>query len=289
MPRGSDTYAERLSRGLEPVTGAEKVMAGLGVLNVLLLVLHDAYAAVLPELVTWAVFPVDLVLVGVFAVEIVVRARRASSTVGYLRTHWYDVVGVVPVASTTFRAFRLVRLVRMYVAAHTDWTAETSWHAALVRGLVVRFRGVIVEEITAPILRAGLRLSLVPLRRARLASVAGRTIEAQRSQIKAVVRRSLDSTKGLSHLSGTRAGERVADAVTDTVLDTVVGTLDSEEMNALIADSVEDAVAELSRNVSGAGPRPMAGPATEVDVDKIAERVLDGDEAPAPATRAPRA
>jgi hypothetical protein len=199
-----DRYAERLSRGLEPVTTGEKAMAGLGAFNVLLLVLNDAYAALLPSIVSWAVVPVDLALVAVFAVEFVTRARRASSTYGYVRTHWYDAIGLVPVASTAFRAFRLVRIARIWVVARTDWQEETSWHTALVRGLVVAFRGVIVEEIAAPILRTGLRLSLVPLRRARVASVTASTLESQREQIKAVVEKSLEETKGVSHLSGRR-------------------------------------------------------------------------------------
>lgn len=286
MPASPDTYSEQLSRGLEPVTTTERVMASLGVFNVLLLVVHDAYAALLPRIVNLAVVPVDLALVAVFAVELIARARRADSTIGYLRTHWYDVVGVIPVTSATFRAFRLVRLLRMYVVTHAEPREDASWHVALARGLVVRFRSVIVEEITAPILRTALRLSLVPLRRARLASVAGRTLESQRGQIRAVVRKSLSETKGVNRLSDTEAGSRFADAVTNTVLDTVVGTLDSDEMNDLLADSVEQVVAEVTRNVSGTGSKPMAGPATEVDVDAITADLLDEpvDDVPEPAT-----
>lgn len=250
-------------------------MAGLGVVNVLLLILEDAYAAFLPTIVSKAIVPVDLALVALFAVELVIRAWRASSTVGYLRSHWYDVVGIVPVASVGFRAFRLVRLARIYVVARMDWEGEPGWHTVLVRGLVVRFRSVLLEEITDPIVMAGIRVVKAPLRRARFASLLGRTLDTQRRQVHAVVGASLRNTKGLKRVTDTRYGRRLTEAITEAVLDSVVDTLDSDEMNELLANSVEDVLTEVARNVKEAGYTATGGRA---EVPSAAALALEAAE-----------
>lgn len=247
------THAERLSRGLEPVTTGEWIMAGLGAFNVLILLLEDAYAAFLPNIVSQLVVPVDLALVAIFAVELVVRVSKASSKIGYLTTHWYDVVGLVPIASVGFRAFRLVRFVRIFVVQRMDWTREANWHTALVRGVIVRFRDVLLEEITDPIMMAGIRVIKAPLKRARFASVLASTLETQRRQVHAVVAASLRNTKGLKRVTDTRYGRRLTEAITDAALDSVVDTLHSDEMNDLVANSVEDVLTEVARNVKETG------------------------------------
>lgn len=263
-PSPSDE-ADRLARGLEPVTVGEWIMVGLAGLDVLLLLLQDAYATLLPDLVAMAVYPIDLAIVGIFAVELVVRSGRARSRSAYVRSHWYDVIGLIPIASVGLRAVRLVRLARIYVVQRLDWEGERSWEFALVRAVIVRFRDVLLEEITTPVIMAGIRLVKAPLKRARFASVVGSTIDTQRRQVHAVVRASLRNTKGVKRLAGTKAGQRLTEEVTELVLDSVVDTLHSDEMNDLVANSVEDVLVAVADNVKDSAYEFSGGRIEPVD------------------------
>lgn len=231
-------------------------MLGLAAVNVLILFAAGAYAAFLPALVLKLVVPIDLALVVVYAIEFLGRLARADRKLLFAKNHWYDVVGMVPVASVSFRAFRLVRLVRVYVVTRLDWEGEPSWHKAFVRGVVRRYLDVLLQELTAPIMFAGIQMVKKPLKKARFAALMGRTLDTQRRKIHAVVGVTLRNTKGVKQMAGTKAGQRLTQAVTEAVLDTVVDTLKSDEMNELVANATEDVLNEVTANMTGA-PAPV--------------------------------
>lgn len=56
---------------------------------------------------------IDLALVAVFLVDFVVRALRAADRREYLRRHWYDVLGLIPLYAESLSWLRLARLVRV--------------------------------------------------------------------------------------------------------------------------------------------------------------------------------
>lgn len=235
----------------------EWLMLGLAAINVLLLFAAVGYAAFLPALVLKLVIPIDLALVLIYAVEYLGRLARADRKMAFVRNHWYDLVGLVPISSVTFRAFRLVRLVRIYVVKRLDWEGEPSWHKAFVRGVVRRYLDVLLQELTAPIMFAGVQMVKTPLKKARFAAMMGRILDTQRRQVKAVVGVTLRNTKGVKQVAGTKAGQRLTDAVTEAVMDTVVDTLKSDEMNELIANATEDVLNEVTSGMTGATP-PVA-------------------------------
>ncbi len=235
----------------------EWLMLGLATVNVLLLFAADAYAAFLPALVLKLVVPIDLALVLIYAVEYLGRLARADRKTAFVRNHWYDLIGLVPISSVTFRAFRLVRVVRIYVVSRLEWEGEPSWHKAFVRGVVRRYLDILLQELTAPLLFAGVQMVKKPLKKARFAAMMGRILDTQRRQVKAVVGVTLRNTKGLKQVAGTQAGRRLTDAVTEAVMDTVVDTLKSDEMNELIANATEDVLNEVTAGMTGATP-PVA-------------------------------
>ena len=48
---------------------------------------------------------------GIFAVEFVWRWRRSGMGWRFLRSYWYEVLGMVPLSDPAFRSFRLLRIV----------------------------------------------------------------------------------------------------------------------------------------------------------------------------------
>jgi len=105
MP-SSDAKTDRLSRGFEPVHAGEWIMTGLAVLNVLILFAANAYAAFLPTIALKLVVPIDLALLVVFAIEFIGRLARVDDRLRFVKTHWYDAAGLVPITGMPFRAIR---------------------------------------------------------------------------------------------------------------------------------------------------------------------------------------
>lgn len=265
-----ESDAELLSRGFEPVGREDWVMLVIAAADVLLLLAKDVYGSFLPQLAERIIVGVDLVIVGIFAIEFLTEMFRASSKLRYTKNHWYEVVGLVPIAHWGFRAFRLVRLLRYWVVLHVPPGRyhDRSWHAALVRGIIGHYRGVLLEEITDPIVLASISAIEGPLTRARFAGTIGERLDTRRENIQAVVREAVENTKGVGPLLSTRTGRRLVIQVTNEVLDQVILTLESDELNQVLSESIQDVLDELREKVrekeyrvaGGSRLRPAFGP-----------------------------
>lgn len=248
----TEDLAHLMSRGFEPVQRREWFMVGLAVADVFLLVARDAYGALAPETVRQAVYVVDLAVVLVFGAEFVVRAMRASNFILYARSHWYDVVGLVPIAHPALRAFRLVRLLRMYTVATFPLEADRThlWEWALLRGLIRKYRAILVEEITDPIVLASLDVVEGPLVRARFAASVGASLTERRSHVHTIVEDAVRNTRGASHVLRLEWGRKLVENITDAILDASIHALRSDELNEVISDTVEGILAEIREKVN---------------------------------------
>lgn len=250
-PRVPPSMAERLSRGFEPVTIRDWTFVGLAVVSIVLLVARDVYGGFLPPLADQLIVAADLSILLLFAGEFVYEIRRASNKVVYARNHWYEIVGMVPIAHWGLRAFRLVRLLRMYVVERypEEVEPERDWSYALVRGLIMHYRNVLLEEITDPIIMTSLNVIEDPLARAEHAKALGASIRERRENIHAIVLDSVTNTKGLRTFARTRYGQDIVRAVTESTLETTIHTLESEELNKVISDSIREVLDEVRSKV----------------------------------------
>ncbi|MDX1611284.1 MAG: hypothetical protein R3185_02870, partial [Candidatus Thermoplasmatota archaeon] len=148
---------------------------------------------------------------------------------------------------------------RIYVVRKLDWQSEPDWHQALVRGGVRKYLNVLLQELTAPIMYAGVQLVKAPLKRAKFAALMGNVLDTQRKQVHSVVSVTLANTKGVKQVVDNAPMRKLTEVITNAVLDTVVDTLKSDEMNDLIANATEDVLNEVTRNMTGAeAPAKMA-------------------------------
>ncbi len=243
--------AERFSRGFEPVLKEDWVMLTIAVIDILALIARDVYGSFIPPLADRIIVGADLAIIAIFAIEFLAEMRRASSKLGYTRTHWYELVGMVPIAHWGFRMFRLVRLLRIYVVKTypPEVRPERDWSHALVRGMIIHYRNVLLEEITDPIVLTSINVIEGPLVRARFAHTIGDTLEERRVNIQTVVEDAIRQTRGVGHILSTRYGRQLVETITDNVLENVVQTLRSEELNEVISESIQDVLNEVRERV----------------------------------------
>lgn len=243
--------ASRLSRGFEPVTAGDWVMVAIAVVDILLLIARDVYANLLPTLAADVIIWVDLGILALFVLEFLGELRKASSKLLYTRNHWYEVVGMIPVAHWGIRIFRLVRLLRIYVVKTFPLEAapERDWSYALVRGLISHYRSVLLEEITDPIVITSIGVIKGPMTRARWAGAIGESLQDHRAHIHTIVEDSIEENPRIAPLLKTRTGRRMVHQITDATLDSVIRTLESDELNEVIGESVGQILDELETKV----------------------------------------
>ncbi|MGH3432033.1 MAG: ion transporter, partial [Thermocrispum sp.] len=92
---------------------------------------------------TW-VFVVDTTICGVFAVEFGWRWRKTGWQRSYPLTHWYEVLGMIPIAHPALRGLRLLRVIVIAVRV-----------ARLIyRVFGERFTNRLVDQLTDPLIDA---------------------------------------------------------------------------------------------------------------------------------------
>ncbi|MGB1586387.1 MAG: hypothetical protein ACPHID_05020 [Thermoplasmatota archaeon] len=233
-----------LSRGFEPDTPRERLMITLAALDVLLLFTAASYSAFLPTWLQQWVIPIDLAFVAIFAIEFLTRLARSQERVQFAMSHWYDLVSLLPAASLTLRSLRLVRIVRLWTVKNVDISQDGNWMLALLRAGLQRIQPMLVAILLKPMMSAGVRMVQPPLRRARMAAMAGSILDAQKEGIEQVALASLRIAKPLRPVAESVAGQKLVHAVTVSVLETVAQFLQTDEVNELLSDTVDSVLDE---------------------------------------------
>ncbi|GGK60868.1 ion transporter [Nocardia camponoti] len=137
-----------------PVTTRPKTPSLLGDVVMLILAI---ISVVLVVWVTWfnpgpelyhTLIVADWAICGVFAIEFVWRWHRAGWGWKFPFIYWYDIVGMIPIASPWFRSFRLLRLI--VVAARIGRVADRAFGERVTASVVNNFVGTIVDVIKRP-------------------------------------------------------------------------------------------------------------------------------------------
>ncbi len=250
-------------------------MVGLAGLNLLVLA-GASYLAWLPAWIQPALVYADLGILAIFAIEFLGRLIRTRQRRHFLVTHWYDAVALIPVASGSMRALRLLRLARMYTVARLPTEGETNWMVVLFKHVLTKNLAPILAVLTRPLLGAMIAVVETPIRKARFAALVGTVLDKQRSGIEAATIASLRAIKPTKAMADLDVTKKAVHLITDTVLDTVTDVLQSDELNDLMADAIGDVLRAASGGVSGSNTT-LAG-----DEDAVATSPVPARAAVAP-------
>lgn len=253
MGRKTDAAGRRkgdlLSRGFEPITTKDWALLGLAILDILMLLGRDVYGEFLSETQRQIIYGIDLAIVGIFAIEFLAELGRASRKTQYVTAHWYNLVGIVPIATITFRAFRLVRILHIWVVRTFPSEGEATWTTALVRGIIGHYKDVLLEEITDPIILTSINAIEPPLVRAQFAARLGETLAERRDHLHGVVNEAVRSARGAKHILDFQYGRNLVHGITDAAIDSIVASLNSQELNEVISESIKDILDEVRQRV----------------------------------------
>lgn len=245
----------------ERVRWVDWLMVGLALLSVLMLIVEQAFYATFAAAPAWrfGILGFDLAVCALFGLELAIELRRASDKWHYLKSHWYDVLGMIPIAHPMLRSLRLLRLVRMAVLSGRLVRAHRrSFGDALVAATVLRFREVVVDALSGAVVLRGLGMVEPVLVNARIAERVGELLEGQRREIHLRVQQRMEVQGVKGQLLQVGPVRNMVNAAVDAAVDAAILTLRSEEANHLVQETTRLAFDEMRlqihRRDEGAGP-----------------------------------
>lgn len=232
------------------ITVVDIVMVSLALVSLGLLVYEDVYNP--PPEGRRAIVYIDLTIVGIFALEYLVRLSQAKDKKAFVKSHWYDLVGMVPVSHPIFRGFRLARIFRLVVISGRLLRAtDRSLGEAFLQKQLTKYRAIVVEELTEPIFVAGLKLTENALVKGDYGSAVARALAQQRDTIANHMVNQMRKDTALNLLLKTPGIGPGIERLPGRVLDGVVETLGAPEIDDAIRQVIREIMADLRRGIKG--------------------------------------
>jgi voltage-gated potassium channel len=236
----------------ERVSWVDWFVVALAVVSLGLVIAHEmlpTYLQERPDLLRWFIVA-DLAICGVFAIEFLVRMRGQPSKWSYVKSRWYDVVGMVPVSHPFFRGFRLIRVVRIVVVTSRFVRATNrSFGEMLVESSLRKFRDVVVEVIGGAIMLRSLRTVEPWLVEARFAERIGEAMEHRRDDLHRMVQDAMSRLPG-GKLLRLRPVRGMVSSAEIAAVQAVIDVLKSDELNRVVQQSTANILEELRQQVA---------------------------------------
>ncbi|MDN5744829.1 MAG: ion transporter [Nocardioidaceae bacterium] len=194
-----------------------------------------------------AVVRADYVICGVFAVEFVWRWRRSGMGWSFLRTYWYEVLGMIPLSNPAFRSFRLLRIVVIF--ARLGRAADRAFGDQMTAYVVGKFTNTIVEVIRRPVTVAVLDEVIAVVQTGNYAEHVAAAIEENRSELDALILELIREDQTTRHLRLVPFHDEIVRSVSDTVLRIIHTGLYDPRVHELISDAIRESAVHLRANV----------------------------------------
>lgn len=228
-----------------PVTFLDWLMLLLAVVSVALLA-WITFWEVDPE-VHDRVVQADYVICGIFAVEFVWRWRRSRMGWRFLRSYWYELLGMVPLSDPAFRSFRLLRIV--IILARLGRAADRAFGDRATAYVVGRFSETIVNIIRRPVTVAVLDEVIAVVQTGNYAEHVSAAIEENRAELDALIVELIREDQATGRLKFVPFHDDIVRLVSDTVLRILQGGLADPRVHELISDAIRESAVQLRGNV----------------------------------------
>ncbi|MFC4943880.1 ion transporter [Pseudonocardia sp. GCM10023141] len=218
------------------VTFVDIVMLVLALASVGLLIFvevfpHSAETAYL-------IFGFDTAICGVFLVEFLFRWHRAGWERWFPLRHWYEVLGMIPVAHPALRGLRLLRVVVLVIRVVRS--ADRAFGERFTQRLVERLSRPIVLAIKTPITVAVLDEVVKVLETGNYPQNIARSLSENRLMLRAIVTEKLKEDQTTGRLSRLPFHDDIVHGLIDTTMRVIVDVLTDPRTDAFFAEVVRE-------------------------------------------------
>ena len=193
---------------------------------------------------------VDFVLVGLYAGSYIAKGLLADDPLKWLRRNWLFALGAFPLTIPFLIPARFFIVVQVIIVTlRTGEALDRAFGARVLQGLFVRYRSMLVEELTDPILlRLAIALEEALVSRDFAKAIAKR-LDERRDLVEQAVDRAIAASPKLSRLNSFPGVSGWIDDTREEMVDAAHAALSSPEVNQLIREGLQDAFAELKTSI----------------------------------------
>ena len=228
-----------------PVTFGDWLMLLLAVVSVGLLVWITFWEV--DPATERSVVRADYVICGIFALEFLWRWRRSRMGWRFVRSYWYEVLGMIPLSHPAFRSFRLLRIV--VILARLGRAADRAFGDRATGYVVERFADTIVGVIRRPVTVAVLDEVIAVIQTGNYTRHIASAIDENRAELDALILELIRQDQATGKLKYVPFHDDVVRLVADTVLRIAEGALADPRVHELISDAIRESATELRANV----------------------------------------
>ncbi len=257
------TFRKNLSYWLKILPGSRKEFFLITIvsLDILFLLIRNSYG----QLFGWSVFTIftifDLLVIIIWALDFISRFRREEDRLLFVKTCWYELVGMVPLI--VLRPFLLLRAVKLVIAFYKLGRSERDVSRLITQDITFRFRDVIVDTIADAVFLQSLQRVeevMVRLDYSRLANAAFRE---NHDSLRKIVNESLRSKSMLAELNKIPLMDAFTKKLGEDVSDVIVEVLETEVAGNIMKKIVHGVLLEMTDRVR------------DLDVERITGHQMD--------------
>ena len=194
---------------------------------------------------------IDLALVALYGGAFLFKLLVVEAPLRWLRRYWIYAFGVFPLTMPILVPARYYIVVQVIIVVlRTGEALDRAFGARVLRGLFERYRYMLIEELTDPLL---MRLAIVledAVTSRDYAAAIGARLDQRRDLIEAAVDRAIAKSPKLQRLTSFGPVDRWVDETREEMVDAIHAALSGPELNQIIREGLQDAFAELKQGIA---------------------------------------
>ncbi|PJZ76063.1 hypothetical protein [Leptospira neocaledonica] len=234
-------------RSVLPGTARDYFLLGLAAIDVFFLLFVNSYKEFIHKDIPAYVLAFDLFVIFLWGIEVWIKVRQKKDIKKYLRTNWYELIGIVPLYF--LRPFLLLRGVKLAIAFYRFGTSGQNVSEVLTREITFRFRDVIVDTIADAVFLHSLERVEEVMLRLDYSQLAKEAISKHNDQLNSKVNESLQSKFLLEELSKIPFMSEVSKKLGHDIGRMIAEVLETEVIGDIMKDITANILKEMAEHV----------------------------------------
>lgn len=234
-------------RSVLPGTARDYFLLGLAAIDVFFLLFVNSYKEFIHKDIPTYVLAFDLFVIFLWGIEVWIKVRQKKDIKKYLRTNWYELIGIVPLYF--LRPFLLLRGVKLAIAFYRFGTSGQNVSEVLTREITFRFRDVIVDTIADAVFLHSLERVEEVMLRLDYSQLAKEAISKHNDQLNSKVNESLQSKFLLEELSKIPFMSQISHKLGEDIGRMIAEVLETEVIGDIMKDITANILKEMAEHV----------------------------------------
>ncbi|TGL65752.1 hypothetical protein [Leptospira sarikeiensis] len=234
-------------RSVLPGTARDYFLLSLASIDVFFLLFVNSYKEFIHKDIPTYVLAFDLFTIFLWGIEVWIKIRQKKDIKKYLRTNWYELIGIVPLYF--LRPFLLLRGVKLAIAFYRFGTSGQNVSEVLTREITFRFRDVIVDTIADAVFLHSLERVEEVMLRLDYSQLAKEAISKHNDQLNTKVNESLQSKFLLEELSKLPFMSEISRKLGEDIGRMIAEVLETEVIGDIMKDITANILKEMAEHV----------------------------------------